>query len=68
MKKDTNIISKRKRLWNTFGWVFNSDNYLSKNHSLNCGCSMCRTKTYFRRLGNKQERLKARNEIKKNIP
>ena len=29
---------------------------------------MCRAKTYFRRLGNKQERLKARNEIQKNIP
>lgn len=67
MKKDLRIIKKRKNLWNIFGWGFISESYLEKNHSLNCGCGMCRMKTFYNRFENKQERLEARNNIKNSL-
>lgn len=67
MKKDIRVIKKRKNLWNIFGWVFKTESSLSKNHSLNCGCSMCRMKTFYNRLENKQERLDNRNKLRSDI-
>lgn len=64
MKRNLQIIKKRKNLWKIFNWGFISDSYLYKNHSLNCGCGMCRMKTYYNRLENKQERLNSKNNIK----
>lgn len=64
---DRHYAKKRKRLWDNFGWVYKSVNYLSKNHSLNCGCSMCRMRTYYNRFENKQERLKSRMELRRDI-
>ncbi|MCW3787995.1 hypothetical protein [Plebeiibacterium sediminum] len=58
--KDRHYAVKRKKLWDSFGWVYRGTNYLSKNHSLNCGCKWCRMKTINNRLENKRNRLKAR--------
>ena len=45
MKKDKNIIKKRKKLWDYFGWGYlNQPGRLFKNHWLNCGCSICKAK------------------------
>lgn len=60
MKRNTNIINKRKKLWDLFGWGYKSPNQLHKNHSLNCGCSQCRARTYF----NRKERRDFRHEFK----
>ncbi len=58
--KDRHYAAKRKKLWDSFGWVYRGTNYLSKNHSLNCGCKLCRMKTLHNRLENKKNRLRAR--------
>ncbi len=64
MKRDQGVIKKRKRLWDAFGWGYrNQSNRLLKNHSLNCGCSMCRARTYFKR----KERRDKRHQDKINI-
>lgn len=61
MKRDTNVIKKRKKLWDLFDWDYrNQPNRLSKNHSLNCGCSICRARTFFKR----KERRDRRHEFK----
>lgn len=62
-KQDRLYAIKRKKLRNVFGWPYKGVNDLSKNHSLNCGCAMCRAKTFFRRYENKQERLKSKQDI-----
>ena len=64
--KDRNYAKKRKRLWDIFDWTYRGDgiNYLSRNHSLNCGCGMCRAETFYNRLERKQERLTARLSLK----
>ncbi len=64
-KKDRKVAKRRKRLWDAIGCVYKSVNYLSKNQSLNCGCWMCKMKTYYNRLGRKKDRLKARMNLKK---
>ena len=66
-KKDRLYARKRKKLWDTFDWTYKSVNALSKNHSLNCGCSICRYKTYSRRYKNKQNRLKEKMNIRKEL-
>ena len=45
------------------GWFYLGKGYLRKNHSLNCGCNMCRMKTYFKR----KDRRKDRHDNKINI-
>lgn len=65
--KDRHYAKKRKRLWDHFGWVYRGVSYLSKNNSLNCGCSMCKMRTYYNKLGRKQERKSARINLKKEI-
>jgi hypothetical protein len=65
--KDRDYAKKRKRVWDNFGWVYRGVNYLSKNHSLNCGCSMCKMKTYYNRLGRKQERINARRALEDEV-
>lgn len=50
MKRDKNVIKRRKKLWDLFDWGYrNQPSRLYKNHSVNCGCSMCRAETYFKR-------------------
>ena len=58
-------IKQRKKMWDYFDWKYPGLGFLNKNHSLNCYCSMCRMKTYMRRKENKQNRLKARNDLKR---
>jgi len=65
--KDRQYAEKRKKLWDSFGWVYRGTNYLSKNHSLNCGCKLCRMKTLNNRLENKKNRLKARISLANDI-
>jgi len=64
-KKDRRKAKNRQKFWNIFGWKGKGVNFFSKNHSLNCGCLMCKYKTYYRRYENKSERLKNRRDIKK---
>ena len=63
MQRDLRIIKKRKKLWDHFGWGYRSPNQLLKRHSLNCGCSMCRMRTFLKR----RDRRKARHENKINL-
>jgi hypothetical protein len=65
--KDREYAKKRKRVWDLFDWKYMGVQYLSKNHSLNCGCATCRMITYERKYKNKQKRLSDRKEIKKII-
>jgi hypothetical protein len=67
MKLNILKIKSRKRLWDIFEWAYKGKNYLSKNHSLNCGCSWCKMKTYERRRKNKQNRLTARLNLKNHV-
>ncbi len=62
--KDREVAKKRQKVWDKFGWVYKGIGYLSQNHSLNCGCVMCRMGTYFRRYDNKKQRLKIKQELK----
>lgn len=64
MQRDLTKAKSRKKLWDHFGWGYKTLSQLNKNHSLNCGCAMCRTKTFFHRYERKKERLNARKEIK----
>ena len=68
-KKDyERIIKKRKRLWDTFTWGYRDEpNRLYKNHSLNCGCSMCTAISAQKKIRNRKERHQfsmERNQIK----
>jgi len=65
--KDIIVSKRRKKLWDTFGWVGKGKKFFSKNHSLNCGCSLCRSKTFFRRYKNKQDRLQHKKDLKNYI-
>lgn len=62
--QDRHFANKRKRLWDVFGWTYMGIKYLSKNGSVNCGCGMCKSNTYQRRLKRKRERISARMELK----
>ncbi len=64
--RDRHFAEKRKKLWDSFGWVYKRTNYFSKNHSLNCGCKWCRIKTIHKRSENKKNRLKARLSLTNN--
>lgn len=63
-KREIRQIKRRKRYRDTIGAIYPSDHYFKNNHSLNCGCSLCKSKTFFRRHENKQRRLKERCELK----
>lgn len=62
------VIAKRKKLWDTFKWEYhNQVNRLYKNHSLNCGCSLCKEISAQKRIINRKDRHKfsmERNRIK----
>lgn len=62
---DIIIVKKRKKLWDTFNWVYKGKGYLRKNHSLNLYNTIDKMKTYFRRYENKQNRLRERLKTKK---
>ena len=62
--KDRNKISKRKRLWDYFGWVYKGIGGLNKGHSLNCGCSQCQWRTDDKRANNKRMRAKSKLNLK----
>lgn len=67
MLQDFNIIKKRKKLWDTFKWgYFNQIHRLYKNHSLNCGCSLCRAETFYKRKMNRDDRHKSKQQIRFN--
>ena len=38
--------------------------YFKKNHSMNCGCGMCRDETIRKRRENKSKRLKERKKVR----
>lgn len=40
---------------------------LAQNGSLNCGCSLCRGETYYKRLENKRNRIKGKEDLRKEI-
>jgi len=65
--KDKRYGKKRKRLWDIFGWSYYGIANLSKRHSVNCGCGMCKAKTFYNRYENKQNRLKVKQDIKKEL-
>jgi hypothetical protein len=65
MKKNINIIKKRKKLWDLLDWGYrHQPNRFNKNHSLNCGCSMCRARTFFKRKKRRDDRHKSKIELK----
>jgi hypothetical protein len=64
MKRDLRIIKKRKKLWDHFGWGYKTANQLLKRHSLNCGCSICRARTFFKRKQRRDKRHESKIELK----
>lgn len=65
-KKDyKRIIDKRRKVWDTMGYGYRGEpNRLFKNHSLNCGCSLCRYNTYSRRKDRRDDRHNIKLELK----
>ena len=64
MKRDITVIKKRQKVWDIFGWGYRKEpNRLYKNHSLNCGCSMCRMKTFWNRVERRKDRREAKKEL-----
>ena len=62
--QDLKIALKRKKVWDYFGWGYKGLGFLAQNHSLNCGCSLCKSITKHRRQQNKKHRLKSKLELK----
>lgn len=65
--KDKRYAKKRKRLWDNLGWVYRGVGDLAQSGSLNCGCSLCRGETYHKRLENKRNRIKGKEDLRKEI-
>ena len=63
---DIQKAKNRRAIWDYFDWGYlgNGINYLRNNHSLNCGCGMCKGRTFERRLNNKRERISSRLDLK----
>ena len=67
--KEKHFINRKKKIWNHFGWQYKGTgkSFFKHNHSLNCGCSICRANTFYRRKENKQIRIKNKLNLKKEI-
>lgn len=70
-KKDRAIAVKRKKKWKSLNFFEIGGKgfigYFNKNHSLNCGCSICRSNTWFKRYRNRQLRRKHKKIIEEGI-
>jgi len=69
---DIQIAESRKKLWDKMGWVYkgNGVSFFKHNHSLNCGCRICKLDTFFKRFENRIDRHHTRiylNQMSKNI-
>lgn len=66
MKRKLQKAINRKKVWDRFEWGYPGKGlgFFNRNHSLNCGCGLCKTITAIRRQENRQLRYKLRKEIK----
>ena len=66
-RREISKLKTRKKLWKLFNWDFpgNGLGFFRKNHSLNCGCELCKEKTKIRRAENKQQRAIGKLEMTK---
>lgn len=60
---DRHKAKTRANKWDRLGFRYKSINQLSKKHSLNCGCAMCKLVSSHHNIENKKDRLKARKEL-----
>ena len=63
--KDIHIAKKQKK---KVGWLFWEDTplgYFRKNHSLTCGCRICKWDAYLKHQETKRRRKKAKKETDK---
>ena len=68
MKRDLNIIQKRKKLWDLFGWGYKDQpNRLFKNKHLTDNCSKCRWERFLKRYKKKAKRRGFKSTFKKEI-
>ena len=68
MKKDLNIIKKRKKIWDLFGWGYkNQQNRLFKNKNLTDTCSNCRWDRLLKRYEKKAKRRGFKSTFQKEI-
>ena len=51
--------------WTSDGNRSKGIGYFKNNHSLNCGCSMCRAMTSYKRMERKRLRQKRKNQTRK---
>ena len=64
MKRDQQIIKKRKRIWDIMGYGYKTPNQLLKNHSLNCGCNQCRMRTFLKKKERRDNRHRDKITLK----
>ena len=67
---DIQKAKNKKAVWDFFDWGYPVGGYkgfFRNNSSLNCGCQMCKSRTFYKRLKNKQNRLSVRLELKDEI-
>ena len=68
MKRDLNIIQKRKKLWDLFGWRYKDQpNRLFKNKHLTDNCSKCRRERFLKRYEKKAKRRSFKSTLQKEI-
>jgi len=68
-QKDIDKLKSRRKTWDSMGYVYKGKglNFLRKNHSLNCGCSICQEKTRQKKVKNKKERQNINRTIEEGI-
>ena len=68
MKRDLNIIQKRKKLWDLFGWGYKGQpNRLFKNKHLTDNCKICRWERFLKRYEKKAKRRGFKSTLQKEI-
>lgn len=66
-KKDRLYAGKRKKMWDYFGWNYRGISFLSKTHSLNCGCGTCKMNTIVRNEENRKQRRNMKSELRREV-
>lgn len=66
MKRNLQKAINRKKVWDRFNWGYPGSGlgFFNRNHSLNCGCGICKTNTFFKRIERRKLRYRLRKEIK----
>lgn len=78
--KEKAKIRKRRKLWSHMGWHWASKDgwtddekdglgigFFKHNHSLNCGCGMCRLWTLEKKMSRRRQRRNEKKDIQEQL-